>query len=178
MGTEIERKFLVVGDAWRSAATSAAHITQGYLSGTSGTTVRVRTRGDRGFLTVKGRTEGFSRAEFEYEIPLADAQAMLGTLAVGPVIDKIRFLVPVGAHMWEVDVFAGANRGLVVAEIELATADASFEHPEWLGAEVSHDPRYFNSALARRPYTTWGSPDTPPDRDEGTSASQAALGGQ
>jgi len=156
MAQEIERKYLVADDSWRSAVTGSARIMQGYLASGEHVTVRVRVKGDAGYLTVKGATQGVSRSEFEYEIPVADACDMLSGLAQGPVIDKVRHLVPVGGHVWEVDVFAGDNEGLVMAEVELAADDESYEVPDWAGAEVSHDPRYFNVNLASRPYRTWG----------------------
>ncbi len=168
MPIEIERKFLLASDAWRQEVQRATRMRQGYLAGESGRTVRVRVKGEgvggRGYLTIKGRSdpEGLARAEFEYEIPLGDAEAMLASLCVWPVVEKTRHDVPAkggsagtGALMWEVDVFSGANEGLIVAEIELPTEDAAFEKPEWLGEEVTRDPRYRNSALARKPFTTW-----------------------
>lgn len=157
MGIEVERKFLVVDDSWRESATSATRIVQGYLAQTDQATVRVRVKGEKGFLTVKGVSVGISRSEFEYEIPVSDALAMLDELAQGPVIDKVRHLVPVGAHVWEVDVFAGDNAPLVMAEVELADSEQAFVRPGWAGAEVSDDQRYFNVNLARTPYSTWGS---------------------
>ena len=159
MGVEVERKFLVEGDLWRAEVTSATRIVQGYLAQTDTATVRVRVRGDIGYLTVKGASVGISRSEFEYEIPADDALAMLAELAQGPVIDKVRHLVPVGAHIWEVDVFAGANAPLVMAEVELAAADEQFLRPSWAATEVSDDPRYFNVNLSRQPYSTWAEPD-------------------
>ena len=155
MGIEIERKFLVVGDEWRAAVSSATRIRQGYLAQTDTATVRVRVRGDRGYVTIKGASVGIARSEFEYEIPVPDALAMLDTLAQGPVIDKVRHLVPVGRHMWEVDVFAGANAPLVMAEVELADAAEEFVTPDWAGQDVSEDSRYYNVNLARAPYSTW-----------------------
>jgi len=159
VGVEVERKFLVEGDLWRAEVTSATRIVQGYLAQTDTATVRVRVRGDIGYLTVKGASVGISRSEFEYEIPADDALAMLAELAQGPVIDKVRHLVPVGAHIWEVDVFAGANAPLVMAEVELAAADEQFLRPSWAATEVSDDPRYFNVNLSRQPYSTWAEPD-------------------
>ncbi len=156
MGIEVERKFLVVGDAWRADVTSATRIVQGYLAQTDTATVRVRVRGDRGYLTIKGSSVGIARSEFEYEIPVPDALGMLDTLAQGPVIDKVRHLVPVGRHIWEVDVFAGANAPLVMAEVELAEAAEEYVTPAWADQEVSQDARYFNVNLARAPYSAWG----------------------
>ncbi len=158
MGIEVERKFLVVGHTWRDEVASATRIVQGYLSQTDTATIRVRVRGDRGYLTVKGASVGITRSEFEYEIPVPDAMSMLETLAQGPVVDKVRHLVPVGRHVWEVDVFAGANAPLVMAEVELADATEEFVTPAWAGQDVSADPRYFNVNLARAPYSTWGPP--------------------
>ena len=155
MGVEVERKFLVCGEAWRAEVTASTRIVQGYLAQTESATVRVRVKGEKGFLTVKGVSVGIARSEFEYEVPVADALAMLEELAQGPVIDKVRHLVPVGAHVWEVDVFAGDNAPLVMAEVELAGAEESFVRPDWAGAEVSDDQRYFNVNLARTPYSTW-----------------------
>lgn len=155
MAVEIERKFLVVGDAWRSAATSATPIAQGYLATSEATTVRARLKGDRGYLTIKGRTTGISRSEFEYEIPVEDVRAMLAEMAVGGVVEKVRHLVDVGPHTWEVDVFEGANAGLIMAEVELPDEDALDAVPEWAGREVTSDPRYYNVYLAENPYPTW-----------------------
>ena len=152
MGLEIERKFLVK-DTWRPEG-EGVPMKQGYVAGGGPLIVRVRTAGGRAFLTLKGRTEGVTRAEFEYDVPVEDAEKILA-LAGGPLIEKTRYRVPFGAHTWEIDVFAGANEGLVVAEIELAREDEIFEHPPWLGAEVSDDPRYYNSNLAEHPFRTW-----------------------
>jgi adenylate cyclase len=155
MGIEVERKFLVSDESWRDDVTSSTRIVQGYIAQTDSATVRVRVKGDSGFLTIKGLSVGLSRSEFEYEIPVADALAMLEELAQGPVIDKVRHLVTVGAHVWEVDVFAGDNAPLVMAEVELADSAQAFVRPDWAGVEVSDDQRYFNVNLARSPYSTW-----------------------
>jgi adenylate cyclase len=155
MGIEVERKFLVSDESWRDGVTSSTRIVQGYIAQTGSATVRVRVKGDRGFLTIKGSSVGVSRSEFEYEVPVADALAMLDELAQGPVIDKVRHLVPVGGHVWEVDVFAGENAPLVMAEVELADSQEPFDRPDWAGVEVSDDQRYFNVNLARSPYSTW-----------------------
>ena len=154
MGLEIERKFLVTGTAWRVLAAGVL-TRQGYLSSAAERTVRVRIAGDQGFLTVKGKSRGLSRAEFEYAIPVEDAAAMLDGLCEKPLIEKTRYLVPFGAHTWEVDEFHGANAGLVVAEVELASADDEPALPPWVGREVSLDPRYFNANLVKSPFTTW-----------------------
>ena len=152
MGIEIERKFLVVGIAWRQ--TAGVHFSQGYLNQDKERTVRVRLAGDKAFLTIKGITQGASRAEFEYEIPDADG-AQLIKLCEGPIIEKIRRAVLHDGNTWEVDEFLGENAGLVVAEIELKSEDQGFARPEWLGEEVTHDSRYFNSSLARHPFSGW-----------------------
>jgi adenylate cyclase len=160
MAIEIERKFLVTGDGWRAAADAGTPLRQGYLSRVTGegaarSSVRVRTDGERAYLNIKSATLGIRRQEYEYPLPLADAEAMLVELCIGAVVEKTRYHVPVGAHVWEVDVFAGANAGLVVAEIELDDEAEAFQHPAWLGAEVSDDPRYYNVCLAERPYRDW-----------------------
>ena len=152
MGIEIERKFLVVGDSWRAAP--AVPYAQGYLNRDKQRTVRVRIVRGQAWLTVKGISVGATRAEFEYAIPLSDAEQLLA-LCDGPVVRKTRRVVEYAGARWEIDEFEGDNAGLVVAEIELAAEDAPFEPPPWLGAEVTHDARYFNSSLATAPYSTW-----------------------
>jgi adenylate cyclase len=152
MATEIERKFLVVNDGWRDAVESESHIMQGYLAENPNATVRVRLAGERAFLTIKGRMQGISRSEYEYAIPAEDAAAMLSSLAVSPPIDKVRYKVRHGDHLWDLDVFAGENAGLVMAEVELGSEDESFAVPDWAGREVSGDKRYYNVNLARHPY--------------------------
>ena len=154
MGEEIERKFLVSGEAWRETAEGTRY-RQGFLSTELERTVRVRVAGTRGSITVKGKSVGARRAEFEYEIPVADAERMLDTLCKRPLIEKVRYVLAVGAHTWEIDVFEGDNAGLVVAEIELRREDEAFERPEWVGNEVTDDPRYFNSNLVANPYRAW-----------------------
>ncbi|UUA70953.1 CYTH domain-containing protein [Cellvibrio sp. QJXJ] len=152
MAIEIERKFLVVGDAWREA--NAVFYSQGYLSSDKARTVRVRIAGEQAFLTIKGVTQGMSRAEFEYEIPLADAHELL-QLCEQPLIEKYRRKITSAGFVWEVDEFLGENQGLVVAEIELPSEDTLFTKPEWVGAEVTADVRYFNSNLVRLPFKQW-----------------------
>ena len=154
MAIEIERKFLVTGDEWRQA--NGTRFSQGYLNRDKERTVRVRVAGNRAFLTIKGLTRGASRAEFEYEIPVADAEQML-LLCDGPLIQKVRHVVVHEGHSWEVDEFLGDNAGLVVAEIELRDEHESFTRPAWVGAEVTGDSRYFNSSLALEPYCLWAS---------------------
>lgn len=155
MAMEIERKFLVVGDEWRSLAIGVAY-RQGYLLANKGLTVRVRMAGDTGYLTIKGAAKGISRAEFEYAIPAVDAAEMLDTLCERPLIEKVRYRIPWQGLVWEVDEFAGANQGLILAEIELTDPDQLISLPDWIGEEVSHDPRYYNARLAKHPYSEWG----------------------
>ncbi|MBB5351548.1 CYTH domain-containing protein [Haloferula luteola] len=153
MGCEIERKFLVVGDDWREG--QGVLFRQGYLNGHPDRTVRVRLEGDRGVLTIKGRSEGISRLEFEYPIPCEDAAELLEKLCERPLIEKRRYRVPSAGSVWEVDEFFGENEGLVVAEIELESAEQGIELPTWVGREVSDDPRYFNSNLVKYPFQQW-----------------------
>lgn len=155
MGTEIERKFLIKHAGWREHAASGIHLRQGYLSREHGATVRVRLAEDRAYLTLKGKTHGIARAEYEYAIPVADAQQMLEHLCQRPLIEKVRYRVAHAGLTWEVDVFEGENAGLVVAEIELTDADQTIDLPDWLGPEVSDDARYYNANLVAHPFTTW-----------------------
>ncbi|MEE4252124.1 MAG: CYTH domain-containing protein [Alcanivoracaceae bacterium] len=157
MATEIERKFLLSDTAFLNGL-SGQRICQGYLSHSPEAAVRVRIAGEQGFLTIKGGSTGISRAEFEYSIPLADADALLALCKHGK-IEKTRYRVPSGSHVWEIDVFEGDNHGLVVAEIELTSEQEQFERPAWLGEEVSNDPRYFNSQLSIRPISVWHDQD-------------------
>ncbi len=154
MGKEIERKFLLKGDAWRDLAQGTMY-RQGYLNSAKERTVRVRTVGDKAFLTIKGITVGATRAEYEYEIPFADCNALLDNLAEKPLIEKKRYKIKQGEFVWEIDEFFGDNKGLIVAEVELTSEDQAFPKPEWVGEEVTGDPRYFNSNLIANPYTTW-----------------------
>ena len=154
MATEIERKFLVTGNGWQSAAPT--YYCQGYLNRDKHRTVRVRVAGEHGFLTVKGITTGASRAEFEYPIPLDDAKALLA-LCDGPLVEKLRHLVEHEGLRWEIDAFLGDNAGLVVAEIELESEAQAITLPEWIGAEITGDARYYNSNLAAVPYRAWKS---------------------
>lgn len=155
MGTEIERKFLLLSDAWREEVRDSVRLIQGYLARGERSTVRVRLKGDTAELNIKHTLDGISRREFEYQIPVADAREILEHVALRPLIDKVRHHVVHGAHLWEIDEFYGDNAGLVVAEIELEHADEVFSRPPWLGAEVSHDRRYYNSSLSEHPYTQW-----------------------
>ncbi len=156
MAIEIERKFLLRNEDWRSAVQRSEHFCQGYLGGDH-STVRVRMEGMRARLTIKGRTSGIRRMEFEYAIPVADAEIMLRELCGERVLRKTRHFVPLDGHCFEIDEFEGANAPLVVAEIELQDEAASFPRPPWLGDEVSDDLRYFNSYLSQHPYSTWRS---------------------
>ena len=152
MAVEIERKFLVSGDQWRTSQGTLYR--QGYLNREKSRTVRVRIAGSKAFLTVKGINKGAVRAEFEYEIPLADAEALL-KICDGPLIEKTRHVIQHGGMTWEIDEFHGDNAGLILAEIELQDADQAFEKPDWLGREVTEDPRYYNSSLSLQPYSSW-----------------------
>jgi adenylate cyclase len=154
MGQEIERKFLVVNDSWRTAA-QGEMISQGYIPTQDARTVRVRRVGDRAYLTLKGPAVGLVRPEFEYAIPLDDAQLILTTLCEPPLIEKTRYRLPLGGVVWEIDDFHGQNQGLIIAEVELTSPDQVVHLPDWVGTEVTHDLRYQNANLARHPFTTW-----------------------
>jgi CYTH domain-containing protein len=154
MGTEIERKFLLIGNAWRSLAKGAKY-RQGYLNSHRERIVRVRTIDDKGYLTIKGITTGATRVEYEYDIPEEDAKSMLDDLCEKPLIEKNRYKIDFGGFTWEVDEFFGENSGLIVAEVELESEDQRFEKPGWVGEEVTGDPKYFNSNLIINPYIKW-----------------------
>jgi adenylate cyclase len=153
---EIERKFLVSSDAFKNDALRKNHIAQGYLNSAPERTVRVRIKGDTGYLTIKGKSNesGLSRFEWEKEIPLAEAKALLLLCEKG-IIEKIRYEVQVGKHLFEVDEFFGENEGLLLAEVELQSESEFFEKPNWLGNEVTQDQRYYNSYISKRPFTSW-----------------------
>jgi CYTH domain-containing protein len=153
MGKEIERKFLVTGDAWRQG--TGTHVRQGYISSGARHSVRVRATSVGAFLTVKGASRGATRSEFEYEIPLEDAEELLESICVKPLIEKIRYRIAHRGFTWEVDEFLGENRGLVIAEIELEREDEEFDRPDWVGEEVTGDPRYYNVNLVAKPYSAW-----------------------
>lgn len=153
MGVEIERKFLVKNDLWQSQAFQGINIKQGYLIAGEDWTLRVRMMPSQAFLTLKGATTGIRRREYEMEIPLEEAQALWSDCICS--IEKTRYEVRVGDSVWEIDEFSGENAGLVIAEIELPEEEASFEKPDWLGAEVSADTRYFNACLAQHPLSSW-----------------------
>ncbi len=152
MATEIERKFLVRGNNWRTNA--GIHVVQGYLSREKEHTVRIRLTGTKAFISVKSTTVGTTRAEFEYEIPVDDGEQLL-KLCDQPLIEKTRHIVVYADMTWEIDEFHGANAGLVIAEVELKSEDQSFEKPPWLGIEVTEDPRYYNSNLTVYTYSSW-----------------------
>jgi adenylate cyclase len=154
MGKEIERKFLIKGDVWCSQAKGTFY-RQGNLNSAQERTVRIWTIDDKAFLTIKGLTVGATRSEYEYEIPPADCNAMLDVLAEKPLIEKRRYKVPFEGLTWEIDEFLGDNAGLIVAEVELKSEAQVFRRPEWVGAEVTTDSRYFNSNLIKHPYTRW-----------------------
>jgi CYTH domain-containing protein len=161
MPTEIERKFLVIGEAWRSATDSdqspiaGIRYRQGYIFADRQRSVRVRVAGEQGYLTIKGATTGITRSEFEYPIPLAHALELLATLCEPPLIEKTRYRIPHKHLTWEVDEFSGDNQGLVIAEVELTDPAQAIALPDWIGQEVSDDPRYYNSNLAKHPFTQW-----------------------
>lgn len=149
MATEIERKFLVTGDGWKAMARDSHLLRQGYLSSNAKATVRVRSWDDqRAALTLKGKTSGMSRPEYEYDIPVEDARELL-EMAQPHVLEKRRHLVPIGELTWEVDVFEERLAGLVIAEVELSSEDQAVAMPDWIGAEVTHDERFYNASLAR-----------------------------
>ncbi|HHX82415.1 MAG TPA: CYTH domain-containing protein [Pseudomonadaceae bacterium] len=158
MVMEIERKFLVKNDEWRELCEGVL-LRQGYLSSEKMRVVRVRIAGSSAFLTVKGKTSGVSRLEFEYPIPVEDAGKMLDELCEKPLVEKTRYILDDSGHRWEIDEFHGVNQGLIVAEIELDDENDAFVKPSWLGGEVSHDPRYFNANLAAHPYSEWQCPE-------------------
>lgn len=155
MALEIERKFLVAGDGWETAIQTSRRLVQFYLTRDGRSSVRIRIEDDqRAWLTIKSASSGLSRHEFEYVIPVEDANGMR-PLAEGAVIDKVRHVVSHGGHDWEIDVFAGDNAGLVVAEVELASAGQYVAMPAWIGPEVTHDRRYYNASLVLRPFKSW-----------------------
>lgn len=154
MAAEIERKFLVRGDSWRSLAEGSRYI-QGYISTEKQATVRIRIVGTQGYLTIKGLSFQYTRSEFEYPIPLEDAQEMLDTLCDRPLIEKVRYRIEYGNLIWEIDEFDGVNKGLILAEVELSHEKQQIELPIWIGEEVSDNPNYFNSNLVKHPFSQW-----------------------
>ncbi|MGD1854821.1 MAG: CYTH domain-containing protein [Leptolyngbyaceae cyanobacterium] len=154
MAKEIERKFLLKDDSWRSLA-EGCYYCQGYIPTQGKQTVRARIAGDQGYLTLKGPAKGISRSEFEYKIPIADAQSILNELCVQPLIEKYRYRISYGDVVWEVDEFLGDNQGLILAEVELTHAEQVIQLPAWIDQEVTGDPRYYNSNLVRYPFKHW-----------------------
>ncbi len=154
MGKEIEKKFLMASDDWRGLDTGK-HYCQGYLNSEKGRTVRVRTINDSGVLTIKGESIGATRLEYEYDIPVDEAREMLRELCQKPLIEKIRYKIPFGGFIWEVDEFQGENEGLIFAEIELEYEEQEFTLPPWIGREVTGDSRYYNANLVKNPYLMW-----------------------
>ena len=155
MSLEIEKKFLVLDDSWQAEAGPGVRYRQGYLSESGPGSVRVRIGGQRAFLNIKSATLAQQRLEYEYEIPLDDAEEMLDRVCTKPLVEKTRYEVKHQGHLWEVDVFEADNAGLVVAEIELDRADEVFARPAWVGEEVSDDPRYYNVCLVKHPFKSW-----------------------
>jgi adenylate cyclase len=155
MALEIERKFMVINDKWKDSVVSQTVIKQGYLATTEKASVRVRVGGDQANINIKGTTKGISRREYEYPIPLEEAQELLDHLVTGAAIDKVRYKVRCGNHIWDLDLFRGANQGLVVAEVELSHEDEDFVMPDWVGDEVSMDTRYYNASLVQHPFCDW-----------------------
>ena len=154
MKIEIERKFLLSSDDWRQGVSGILY-RQGYLCTEPGCTVRVRVGGDSAILAIKGGGDGLARAEFEYPIPLDEAEILLDTLCLQPLVEKYRYLVPFAGMTWEIDEFLGVNAGLLMAEVELEHVDQPVALPPWIGREITGDPRYYNACLARHPFTTW-----------------------
>jgi adenylate cyclase len=154
MGIEIERKFLVQNDNWRGKSNGLRY-RQGYICNHKDRTVRVRTNGTKGMLTIKGESTGMTRSEFEYEIPLTDANEIMDSMCGAYIIEKIRYRITYAGLIWEVDEFLGANAPLIMAEVELTDEDQFIELPDWIGEEVTGDPRYYNAYLVRNPYLTW-----------------------
>lgn len=154
MGLEIERKFLLKNNSWKKEIKKTIFIRQGYLNSKVERTVRIRIQGEQGVLTIKGKNQNVTRKEFEYQIPLDDALHLI-SMCEKPVIEKTRFLISSNRCTWEIDVFDGENKGLVIAEIELSSEEESFDIPNWLGKEVSSESKYYNSSLITNPYSNW-----------------------
>lgn len=155
MGIEIERKFLLKNDSWRAEADAGTPFRQGYFAGPQRASIRVRIEGMSANINIKSAELGIRRLEYEYEIPLEEAEQMLDSLCEKPLIEKTRYHVSYAGFVWEVDVFEGENVGMVVAEIELPSEETTFDKPEWIGEEVSDDPRYYNVSLVTHPYCNW-----------------------
>lgn len=155
MATEIEHKFLLANDDWRDEIDKSVYYKQGYLNANKQSSVRVRIADDKAWINIKSATLGTQRQEYEYLIPVSDANEMLDTLCDKPLIEKTRHFVTYEGYLWEIDEFANENQGLIVAEVELSSVGELFSKPAWLGLEVSEDVRYYNNMLAKQPYSTW-----------------------
>ena len=155
MATEIEHKFLIVNDDWRKDADEGTYMVQGYMGSNEQSSIRIRINGDSANLNIKSKTIGIQRSEYDYPIPVDEAKEMLESLCDRPFIEKTRFHVMHDGHEWEIDVFAGDNEGLIVAELELSSIDENFSLPDWVGKDVSDDPRYYNICLVTNPYKDW-----------------------
>jgi len=155
MPIEIERKFLLASDNWRNVVTKSLRIRQGYMGEIDKASVRIRVQGDKANINIKSATLSMRRMEYEYAIPLNEAEEMLDQLCKQPQVDKTRYIVEQGKHKWEIDEFYGNNEGLVVAEIELSDEDEAFDKPEWIGEEVTEDARYYNVNLIKFPFKDW-----------------------
>ncbi|MEY4769185.1 MAG: hypothetical protein RL637_1824 [Pseudomonadota bacterium] len=155
MAIEIEHKFLLVNENWRSLVNHQVNYKQGYLTSEINNSIRIRTADQWAWINIKSATLGNQRQEYEYEIPIADAEEILTTLCHQPLIEKTRYFINDGWHIWEIDEFWGANQGLIIAEIELASQDESFIKPEWVGEEVTNEQKYYNHYLNYHPYSEW-----------------------
>ena len=155
MPIEIERKFLLKDESWRKLVIKSKNITQGYLANTGRSSIRIRLSDDHASLNIKSMTIGVTRTEFDYPVPAEEAKILLQELCTGPLIEKTRHYIEYRGHTWEIDEFSGENAGLIVAEIELDDQNEGFAVPDWLGNEVSHDPRYYNICLTEHPYSAW-----------------------
>lgn len=155
MAIEIEHKFLLANNNWRNLVYKKQRYKQGYLSSQQTSSIRIRINDDAAWLNIKSATIGTARLEFEYEIPLSDAESIIENLCSKPLIDKVRHFVKHDTNIWEIDEFFGENEGLIVAEIELSEITQCFKKPEWIGAEVTHDLRYYNNNLIQFPYKLW-----------------------
>ncbi len=155
MAIEIEHKFLLANDDWREQVNHSSYYKQGYLNSDQHSSVRVRIAANKAWLNIKSATIGTHRQEYEYPIPIIDANEIINTLCHQPLIEKMRHFVKNKQHLWEIDEFSGENQGLIVAEIELSTIGEDFNKPSWLGLEVTNDIRYYNNNLSRNPYSMW-----------------------
>lgn len=155
MAIEIERKFLLLNDNWRTEVFKSINYRQGYLNSDASSSVRIRVSDETAKINIKSATIGSQRSEYEYDIPAVDAHEMLSALCHQPLVEKTRHLVKIGKHTWEIDEYKGDNQGLIVAEIELSAVDEVFEKPEWVGLDVTEDIRYYNNQLSKHPFSKW-----------------------